>query len=135
MISWFERHHVVSWMITIVIATAIFYVSSLSFEAGGVGSDISSILYHILAFFFFAFFLMICLVKGVNRNLVILGIVLAVLYGVSDEFHQSFVPGRSSALKDVLYDSVGILFAFMVYSISIEYREFRRTARNSLKKP
>ena len=36
-------------------------------------------------------------------------IVLAITagYGVSDEFHQSFVPGRAPSWTDVAYDSLG----------------------------
>ena len=30
-----------------------------------------------------------------------------ILFAVSDEFHQSFVPGRTSQAKDVLIDSLG----------------------------
>jgi VanZ family protein len=38
---------------------------------------------------------------------VLLAIVLAIAYGVSDEFHQRFVPGRSSDVYDVLADAEG----------------------------
>jgi len=34
---------------------------------------------------------------------------LTVLYGVSDEIHQLFVPGRHGRLADVLFDSAGAL--------------------------
>ena len=37
--------------------------------------------------------------------------VIAVLYGVSDEFHQSFVPGRTPDAADVLADAVGAALA------------------------
>ncbi len=37
----------------------------------------------------------------------IAAIVLATLYGVTDEFHQLFVPGRSADRYDVLADCVG----------------------------
>ena len=37
--------------------------------------------------------------------------VLSLLYAVSDEFHQTFVPGRNGALTDVGFDAVGALFA------------------------
>ena len=30
-------------------------------------------------------------------------------YAVTDEFHQSFVPGRSCELRDVVIDSCGVL--------------------------
>ncbi|GAB4432104.1 MAG: hypothetical protein Kow0031_13470 [Anaerolineae bacterium] len=34
---------------------------------------------------------------------------LTVLYGISDEFHQLFVPGRTGQLADVLFDAAGAL--------------------------
>ena len=34
-------------------------------------------------------------------------IIVATLYGVSDEFHQVFVPGRSADRYDVLADCIG----------------------------
>ena len=37
-------------------------------------------------------------------------IALAVLYGVSDEWHQSFVPGRFCDATDLLADAAGALF-------------------------
>ncbi|MFN8382453.1 MAG: VanZ family protein [Anaerolineales bacterium] len=37
---------------------------------------------------------------------------LAVLYSATDEFHQSFVPGRHSAISDALiFDNLGALIA------------------------
>ncbi len=36
-----------------------------------------------------------------------LAVVLAGLYGATDEFHQSFILGRGSTALDVLIDSVG----------------------------
>jgi VanZ family protein len=38
-------------------------------------------------------------------------LLLAVLYGVSDEVHQAFVPGRTPSALDVLADGVGALAA------------------------
>lgn len=34
-------------------------------------------------------------------------VLFCLLYGISDEFHQSFIPGRSCSGGDVLADSVG----------------------------
>ncbi len=47
-----------------------------------------------------------------NRSLIAGAI--AVLYACSDEWHQSFVPGRSSTVKDVMVDSTGCLIAWLV---------------------
>lgn len=40
-----------------------------------------------------------------------LAFALAVLYAISDEFHQSFVPGRYPDVRDVLVDAAGALVA------------------------
>ena len=37
-------------------------------------------------------------------------VVYCLLYGISDEFHQSFVPGRTSSVYDVIADGVGASF-------------------------
>lgn len=40
---------------------------------------------------------------------------LAVLYAASDEFHQSFTPGRHSSIQDVLiFDNLGALLAVLL---------------------
>lgn len=39
-------------------------------------------------------------------------ILLAYLYALSDEFHQSFVPGRGSKFTDTLIDLVGVYFGY-----------------------
>ena len=45
--------------------------------------------------------------RGVTVMRGLIAIVLATIYGVSDEFLQLFVPGRSADRYDVLADSVG----------------------------
>ncbi|MEE2902701.1 MAG: VanZ family protein [Myxococcota bacterium] len=45
-----------------------------------------------------------------RRALVLMAAVIGSLYGVSDEFHQSFIPGRFAALDDVVADMMGSIF-------------------------
>jgi VanZ family protein len=49
--------------------------------------------------------------RPATRWNVVVAAVLAVLYAVSDEYHQTFVEGRSGAVSDVLIDSVGVVIA------------------------
>lgn len=48
---------------------------------------------------------------GYGRAQVLLATGLASLYGISDEIHQSFVPGRQPDILDWLADSAGALAA------------------------
>jgi hypothetical protein len=52
--------------------------------------------------------------NGVTWRRAGLAVLVATLYGVSDEFHQSFVPGRSPDRFDVLADCLGAALAVVV---------------------
>lgn len=49
---------------------------------------------------------------------IIYAVISSFIYACSDEFHQSFVPGRSAQLSDILVDTLGALcgalFAFAI---------------------
>ena len=36
-------------------------------------------------------------------------VIFCIIYGISDEFHQSFIPGRYDSFWDVLADGIGAL--------------------------
>jgi len=44
-----------------------------------------------------------------------LAVLLASLYGATDELHQAFVPGRSADPADWLADTLGALAAVLLY--------------------
>jgi hypothetical protein len=44
-----------------------------------------------------------------------LSVMFCILYGLSDEIHQSFTPGRSPNLGDVMADGVGALIGAFSY--------------------
>jgi VanZ family protein len=48
-----------------------------------------------------------------NKKAMLYSVALAFLYGATDEFHQSFTPGRGPKFTDVLIDTFGAsLFIF-----------------------
>jgi len=49
----------------------------------------------------------------------IAGVVSATLYGLSDEWHQSFVPERSADAMDLLADAIGSVMGSFVYAFFI----------------
>jgi len=52
--------------------------------------------------------------KAVGNTLLV-----GVLYAISDEAHQMFVPGRNPALFDVAIDTAGIILALLVIRLLI----------------
>lgn len=49
-------------------------------------------------------------------------VVLAVLLGIADEFHQSFIPGRDATVHDVLADAVGAAAGALVVGVVVALR-------------
>lgn len=49
------------------------------------------------------------------REIIAAGILVTLLYALSDEFHQIFVPGRSGSLIDAGIDFIGILIGTFIY--------------------
>ena len=61
-----------------------------------------------------------------SRPALTLALVLAGLYGVLDEWHQSFVGGRDASLLDLLVDFIGITFVLLV----LYWRAMRRATHD-----
>jgi VanZ family protein len=55
----------------------------------------------------------------------ILALLLAVTAAGLDEFHQSFIPSRTSSLRDVLLDLVGAIFFQLAIALWMGWREVR----------
>ncbi len=54
-------------------------------------------------------------VRGYNS--IGLALLICVLYAISDEVHQIFIPGRSGEVRDVLIDSAGASVGILVYMV------------------
>lgn len=74
---------------------------------------------HFIAYFVLAIFTVNALrrsgERGYRSSTVALGI--CVVYAISDESHQLFIPGRSGEVTDVLIDSAGASVGIGVYLI------------------
>ena len=99
------------WGPVVVYMAAIFYVSSLS-EAPlppGFGDKPS----HSLAYLGLAITIARALAGGlparIGMRTALVAVLVTIAYGVTDEFHQSFVPGRSAELYDLYADAIGAI--------------------------
>ncbi len=86
----------------------IFYSSSIeSIHLPRIPSGFDKVLhiciYAILAFLSYLSFKN----SGVRKYVFLLSFVFATIYGIADEFHQLYVPGRAASLGDTVADSFG----------------------------
>lgn len=49
-------------------------------------------------------------------NNILISISFCILFAVSDEFHQSFIPGREPRVRDVIIDSFGSITAIIIWN-------------------
>ncbi len=113
----------------IVYAVLIFLVSSLPrVPAPDLGIDYLDKILHTTAYSVFAVIAVRAAKKWCNalRNnkiyLVVIVFLVSALYAASDEYHQSFVPGRSADVNDFYADLFGIILALGAYVIYAQNR-------------
>jgi len=64
-----------------------------------------------------------------RRFLIGLVVILATLYGISDEVHQAFVPGRNASPWDVVADGLGGVMGALIYTRFVRGGENRGGGR------
>lgn len=85
---------------------------------------------HFVAYFALA----LCIYAGLGskwnhlRGKVLI-VILCILYGVTDEFHQMFIPGRHPDLLDVRNDGIGAALAMIFISIPPVFRIYIKFLR------
>jgi len=122
MISWLEKNNKFSLLITILLAIAIFYFSSIQFtNLKYKSSSFQSYVYHLTIFFLFSFFFLLSTIKGNKRNkkFIFYVMLLSIIYGILDEIHQFFVPYRSFSFLDIITDSIGVILSSLIYTLRL----------------
>lgn len=54
-----------------------------------------------------------------NKRKYIFVFLILVIYAILDEYHQTFIPGRSGQVIDVLIDSIGIIIGIIINLIYV----------------
>jgi VanZ family protein len=109
---------------TLIIAVVIFLVSNISsFPVVGTGINLS-IFYHFGVFFMFTFFLTLSITnKKLDNRMITIILLISLIYAITDEFHQLFVPGRFSDIKDILIDFFGSLLSVISLKIISKFKK------------
>jgi len=113
----FIRYHLpaVLW------ALLIFIVSSLVVKVPPIErfGEWTDEFYHVVEYSIFGFFLARSFahssVEGFRNNVFLISFFIAAFYGVTDEIHQTFVPGREGAWLDAAADAVGAFLGTLVF--------------------
>jgi VanZ family protein len=109
----FEKHGWICWSLTIIYMIMIFYFSSLSYFPPGTlpAAKVSDLLKHAVLYFGLGvlFFFSYKSIKNANikNKAFLLALVSTILYGISDEIHQLFVPNRVCSFYDIIANSFG----------------------------
>jgi VanZ family protein len=104
------------WLPVAVYMAAIFFGSSLSDPP--MPSDVPDVSLHEAAYFGLTLLVIRALARGrwsgVTLATLAGAVAIAVAYGVTDEYHQSFVPNRHAELRDLGADAIGASAAAIV---------------------
>jgi VanZ family protein len=102
------------WLPVALDAALIFYLSSIPSLPTPPG-PFSDKHFHFAFYALFAALLVRAFasarIRNVTGRIAIIAILLATFYGMTDEFHQRFVPGRTAALDDLAADALGAVTA------------------------
>lgn len=98
------------WSLTICYMAVLYYSSSISgTRLPGLPNAYDKLI-HFLVYTILAFLIYCSLARsGIRRYLLILSFLFAVIYGITDEIHQLYVPFRDASIGDVIANSLGAL--------------------------
>jgi VanZ family protein len=96
----------------------------------GISSEIAAAAGHVAVYGILAVLIARAILHRFDRFTVLAAVAwtVSVVYGISDEYHQSFVPGRYAGVEDVLFDAMGAAIGIGVYHLYVR-QQTRSRAR------
>lgn len=117
------RKTVVRWLPVFLWAIAIFALSSIeqiTVSQFFVWDFIAKKAAHIAEYA-----ILFVLVFRATQNNWFISFVLTMFYATSDEFHQSFVPGRTATVLDLGFDLTGVnIAAYLIWKLKLRWTRF-----------
>ncbi|MDF2607366.1 MAG: VanZ like family protein [Bacillales bacterium] len=127
-----------SWIVVLVWMTIIFYLSHQpATQSNELSTGITEIIFGMIkdllpssisesinlnhyirkTAHFTAYFILGFLIENALKKRFIYTLLFCILYAISDEVHQAFIPGRGPGVIDVLIDSTGAFFGILSYKL------------------
>lgn len=123
---WFENRPKFLWFLIFTYMSLIFYLSSIPYPprpAEGIGIKKIQIVEHVIEFGILGvlLFLGFRALKFWNfrEKAFIFALIFGIFYGIIDEFHQYFVPGRYAELSDIIANSLGVLLGILFVKLKL----------------
>jgi len=118
------RHGLLYGLPVIAYAGLIFLLSSFPYFSEEAPPFIGyDKLAHFIEYYFFGILICRWLLNNktrlARRHALFMTMLIGICYAVSDEWHQSFIPGRVATSWDVLFDAAGIAAAVLTYRITM----------------
>ncbi|MEA1925395.1 MAG: VanZ family protein [Candidatus Altiarchaeota archaeon] len=110
------------WATTLFYMLLIYVLSSISHPPQPVANSYAPMLEHIIEYSILGFLLhtLISSTRDYTKlRVFILAVLLASLYGLTDEIHQFFVSGRVCSLDDLVADTLGSLIGAFISFIRL----------------
>lgn len=109
------------WLPALLIFMISFYLSSQPIIQKMPSFPFADKIVHFICFGGLAFWVAFgCNLTGKSKKEIILPTIIVSLYGVIDEIHQSFTPGRSSTVSDWIADTLGGLLGSYVFFLVLK---------------
>jgi hypothetical protein len=125
----------IRWLPALLWMAAIFFLSGQTGDDMGVLIPIFQQLFpsmtdfnwgHFIAYFILAWTFYVGLGAYGSFRIKAAVIIMCLVYGITDEYHQSFVPGRSPDIMDLRNDTIGAALAMLAVSIPAVDRFLKR---------
>jgi len=116
------------WLPVVLWAAFIFYLSSIS-DLRSAFPDTWDFVFrkiaHVTEYAILAALVLRALKAHKVKRAFLLTLIIIIVYAISDEFHQSFVPGRVGSWEDVVIDVMGGFIAIFTISKWFESKKSR----------
>ena len=107
----------VPWILIMVAITIESSISNISLP--DIGVTFTDKLAHFVVFSIMGWALTRGMILSKIKYPIIISIVIGFIFAVTDEWHQSFVPGRDADVLDVVADLIGLIVSAGLYKLFI----------------
>lgn len=123
------------WLPALLIFMISFYLSSQPIIQKMPSFPFADKIVHFICFGGLAFWVAFgCNISGFRLKEIILPSFIVSFYGIIDEIHQSFTPGRSSTVSDWIADTLGAILGSFAFFLLIKVLKNRKNNKNTQEK-